>query len=91
MHLLDIRIVNYRDVMYITVITLSHTTLHDVGSLQSEDVTGVMTSGGDVMMSLSAVTLSVENHRNDVFLPQKYFIPFFFRQIKTQKECKYKE
>ena len=79
MHLLNIPIVNYRDVMYITVITLSHTTLHEVGSLQSEDVTGVMTSGGDVMTSLSAVMLSVENHRIDVFPPEiKYFITFIF-------------
>ena len=43
-------------------------------------------SVGDVMMLLSAVTLSVENRCTNVFPPRiKYFITFFFRLIKTQK------
>ena len=48
-----------------------------------------MTSVGDVMTSLSAATLSVENHHINVFPPQiKYLIPYFSPD-KDKKECKY--
>ena len=38
-------------------------------SIPGLDITEVMSSVGDVMMSLSAVMLSVENHRINIFLP----------------------
>ena len=58
------------NVVYIPIITctLSHEESHDVGSLQSDSTSlTLFTSVGDVMTSLSVVTLSVENHRINVF------------------------